>query len=205
MNAAQLLQFGLEKIGLELDKQIQEKMLAYLALMRKWNAAYNLTAITGEREMVIYHLLDSLAVLPYLWKGKWLDVGCGAGVPGAILAMARPEWDFTLLDSNRKKTSFVQQAIIELGLSNARVYTARVEDWKTAERFDGIIARAFADFDKFTRLTEHLLTEKGRWAAMRGKREDNLSCRYRVEQQIAIVVPTLDAARSLVIASRKGE
>lgn len=205
MSAANTLHSGLAEIGLKLDGSTQEKMLAYLALMRKWNNAYNLTAITDENEMVIYHLLDSLAVLPYLWAGKWLDVGCGAGVPGAILAMARPEWDFTLLDSNSKKTSFVQQAVIELKLPNVRVHTGRVEDWKTAERFDGIISRAFADFDKITRLTAHLLAENGRWAAMKGRLGNDLPGACRVEQQVTIHVPGLNAARSLIIAAKKGE
>ena len=157
MSAAKVLRSGLAEIGLELDSGTQQKLLAYLALMRKWNRTYNLTAISNENAMVIHHLLDSLAVLPHLWSGKWLDVGCGAGVPGAILAIARPGWRFTLLDSNSKKTSFVQQAAIELGLSNVAVYTGRVEDWDTSDRFDGIISRAFADLRKFTQLTEHLL------------------------------------------------
>lgn len=205
MSAANTLHSGLAEIGLGLDGQTQEKMLAYLALMRKWNNTYNLTAIADENKMVIHHLLDSLAVLPYLWAGKWLDVGCGAGVPGAILAMARPEWDFTLLDSNRKKTSFVQQAVIELKLPNVRVHTGRVEDWKTTERFDGIISRAFADFGKITRLTAHLLAENGRWAAMKGRLGNDLLGACRVEQQVAIQVPGLNAARSLVIAAKKGK
>ena len=117
-------------------------MLDYLALLHKWNKVYNLTAIRDPQQMVSHHLLDSLSVMQHLWPGRWLDVGCGAGLPGMVLAIAQPDWQFTLLDSNSKKTSFVQQAIIELGLHNARVICARVEDWQPAEHFDGIISRA---------------------------------------------------------------
>ncbi|MDP2761857.1 MAG: 16S rRNA (guanine(527)-N(7))-methyltransferase RsmG [Sideroxyarcus sp.] len=202
MSAEAKLRAGLTEIGLELDRGAQQKMLAYLALMRKWNKTYNLTAISDENEMVIHHLLDSLAVLPHLWGGKWLDVGCGAGVPGAILAIARPEWGFTLLDSNSKKTSFVQQAAIELDISNIEVHTGRVEDWGTADRFDGIISRAFAELGRFTQLTKHLLAEGGRWAAMKGRLEDELPQGCKVLQRIPIHVPGLNAVRSLVIAAK---
>lgn len=205
MNAEGLLQAGLSSIGLELDAAPQQKLLAYLGLMRKWNKTFNLTAINDENEMVIHHLLDSLAVLPYLWRGKWLDVGCGAGVPGVIFAIARPEWDFTLLDSNRKKISFVQQAIIELGIANAQVHTGRAEDWATAERFDGIISRAFADLGKFTQLTGHLLAKGGCWAAMKGRLEEDLPQGCKVVRRIPIHVPGLNAARSLVIVAKSGE
>jgi len=205
MSTKVILQAGLSNIGLELGAESQQKLLAYLALMRKWNKTYNLTAISDENEMVIHHLLDSLAVLPYLWGGKWLDVGCGAGVPGVILAIAKPEWGFTLLDSNRKKTSFVQQAAIELDITNVQVHTGRVEDWATSERFDGIISRAFADLGKFTQLTEHLLAKGGRWAAMKGRLEDELPQGYKVVRRIPIHVPKLSAARSLIIVAKLGE
>ena len=131
MSAERILRSGLAEIGLELDSGTRQKLLAYLALMRKWNRTYNLTAVSDENEMVIHHLLDSLAVLPHLWSGKWLDVGCGAGVPGAILAIARPGWRFTLLDSNSKKTSFVQQAAIEWACPMSRFIP---DGWKTGVR-----------------------------------------------------------------------
>ncbi|MFA5370417.1 MAG: 16S rRNA (guanine(527)-N(7))-methyltransferase RsmG [Sideroxydans sp.] len=205
MSAEAILRKGLAEIGLELDADTQRKLLAYLVLMRKWNKTYNLTAISDENEMVVHHLLDALGVLPYLWSGRWLDVGCGAGVPGAILAIAKPEWGFTLLDSNRKKTSFVQQAVIELDISNVKVHTGRVEDWETPDRFDGIISRAFADLGKFIQLTEHLLAERGCWAAMKGRLEDGLPQDCKVVRRIQIHVPGLSAARSLVIVAKLGE
>lgn len=205
MNTQSILKSGLAEIGLELDEVLQQKMLAYLALIRRWNKTYNLTAITAEDKMVAYHLLDSLAVLPYLWAGKWLDVGCGAGIPGAILALARPDWTFVLLDSNSKKTSFVQQAAIELKIPNISVHTGRVEEWRTTERFDGIISRAFADPGKFMQLTKHLLAEDGRWAAMMGKLKGDFSQEGKEERRVQLHVPGLEAERSLVVAAKKRE
>ena len=99
---------GIDELGIAVPKELQESLLNYLALLAKWNKTYNLTSIRDPRLMVSGHLLDSIAVVPNLWRGNWLDVGCGAGLPGMVLAIIRPEWSFTLIDSNSKKTSFVQ-------------------------------------------------------------------------------------------------
>ena len=207
MNPAEELQRGSAQLGISLSADEQHKLLGYLALLRKWNKVYNLTAVRDEQQMVSHHLLDSLAVMPHLWTGRWLDVGCGAGLPGIVLAIMRPNWQFTLLDSNSKKTSFVQQAIIELELYNAKVHCARVEDWKPAEKFDGIISRAFSELGDFLRRTQHLMAQQGRWAAMKGAPDNELAgvpAECWVEQVISLQVPGLQAARSLVIASCKG-
>jgi 16S rRNA (guanine527-N7)-methyltransferase len=194
---------GIAQLKLDVAPEQQRKMLDYLALLQKWNRVYNLTAIRDSEQMVSHHLLDSLAVLPHLWPGRWLDVGCGAGLPGLVLALMRPEWTFTLLDSNSKKTSFVQQATIELGLPNVSVCCARVEEWQTDEKFDGIISRAFAETAEFTAQTRHLLVQEGRWVAMKGvpsnKELESLPADIRVERVIPLQVPGLDAARCLVI------
>ena len=194
------------KIGMPsegcLSPQIQQKLLDYVALLQKWNKVYNLTSIRNAEQMISHHLLDSLAVLPHLWPGQWLDVGCGAGLPGLVLAIARPEWKFSLLDSNSKKTSFVQQAIIELGVNNVKVYCARVEELQPGEKYDGIISRAFADTAVFVTLTRHLLAEKGHWAAMKGTPEQELQHLpgdVVVERIIPLSVSGLDAARCLVL------
>lgn len=211
--SSEKFQHGLAQLGIELSKESQAKLLDYLALLHKWNKIYNLTAIRDPQQMVSNHLLDSLATLPYLWKGRWLDVGCGAGLPGLVLAVARPDWQVVLLDSNSKKTGFVQQAIIELDLQNASVHCARVEQWQPpawpdgAKGFDGIISRAFTDLGDFLRVTRHLMAEQGCWAAMKGAPEQELAgipegC--RIERIIPLQVPGLDAARSLVIAACKG-
>jgi 16S rRNA (guanine527-N7)-methyltransferase len=204
MSLPEELSLGISQLGIMLGAQIQEKLLDYLALLNKWNKVYNLTAIRDPHQMVSYHLLDSLSVVKHLWPGQWLDVGCGAGLPGMVLAIAQPDWHFTMLDSNSKKTSFVQQAIIELGLSNARVICTRVEDWRPAEHFDGIISRAYTELGEFLRSTRHLIAEQGRWAAMKGSPEqelERLPSGCRVERVIPLQVPGLHAVRSLVIAT----
>ena len=206
MNSAEVLQRGCEQLGILLSTEAQNKLLDYLQLLHKWNKTYNLTAIRDPQQMVSHHLLDSLAVMPYLWMGLWLDVGCGAGLPGLVLAIALPEWQFILLDSNSKKTSFVQQAIIELGLRNASVHCARAEDWQSAHLFDGIISRAFTGLGKFLSSTRHLAAPECRWAAMKGIPErdlETLPSGCRVERVIPLQVPGLQAARSLVIATCK--
>lgn len=203
MNQAEELQRGIAELGITLDAEAQRKLLGYLALLHKWNKVYNLTAIRDPQQMVSHHLLDSLVVLPYLWAGRWLDVGCGAGLPGLVLAVAQPDWQFALLDSNSKKTGFVQQAVIELGLRNVSVHCERVEEWRPVERFDGIISRAFSELSEFLRSTRHLMAPHGRWAAMKGEPQRELAGvpeGYLVERVIPLQVPGLDAARSLVIA-----
>lgn len=204
MNLAEELQRGVAQLGITLGEDAQRKLLDYLALLHKWNKVYNLTAIRDPQQMVSHHLLDSLAVVPHLWAGKWLDVGCGAGLPGLVLAVAQPDWQFALLDSNSKKTGFLQQAVIELGLGNVSVHCSRVEEWKPEERFDGIISRAFSELGEFLRSTRHLMASHGRWAAMKGVPQRELAglpdgC--KVERVIPLQVPGLHAARSLVIAA----
>jgi 16S rRNA (guanine527-N7)-methyltransferase len=205
VNQADELKLGSEQLGISLSKEEQGKLLDYLALLQKWNKVYNLTAIRNQ-QMVSHHLLDSLAVVPHLWSGRWLDAGCGAGLPGLVLAISKPDWQFSLLDSNSKKTSFVQQAIIELGLHNANVHCARVEDWRPTERFDGIISRAFTNLGNFLRSTRHLVAPHCRWAAMKGAPEQelaNVPSGCRVDSIIPLCVPGLQSSRSLVIATCK--
>jgi 16S rRNA (guanine527-N7)-methyltransferase len=204
MNLSQQLVQGAAELGIAIAPNVRQKLLDYLVLLVKWNKVYNLTAITDPEEMVSYHLLDSLAVLPHLWPGRWLDVGCGAGLPGLVLAMTRPDWEFTLLDSNSKKTGFVQQAIIELQIKNARVVCARVEEFTAENGFDGIISRAFAEVNDFLALTRGLLAENGKWAAMKGEPAQELKQLppgVKVEKIAPLIVPGVVGVRSLVILS----
>lgn len=197
---------GIAQMGIAVTPEQQAKLLEYLALLHKWNGVFNLTAIRQPEQMVSNHLLDSLAVLPYLWPQRWLDVGCGGGLPGLVLAVIRPEWSFTLMDSNSKKTGFVQQAAIELGLRNVEVRCGRVEQWQAEQKFDGIISRAFAEVSDFVSLTGHLLADGGRWAAMKGAPEQELAKLPKgieVEKVITLHVPKLEAARSLVVLGVK--
>jgi 16S rRNA (guanine527-N7)-methyltransferase len=202
MNAHQLLASSAMQMGIAISKEEQLKLIEYIKLLQKWNKVYSLTAIRQLELMITHHLLDSLAVLPHLWPARWLDVGCGPGLPGLVLAVMRPEWAFTLLDSNSKKTSFVQQAIIELGIHNASVCCARVEDWQSNEKFDGIISRAFAKVEEFTRLTRHLLKSNGKWVAMKGVPDLELAELPKglmMESVLPLQIPGLDALRCLVI------
>lgn len=203
MAEVEILRAGVANLGLELSASNQDKLMAYVELLFKWNKVYNLTAIRNKSEMVSHHLLDTLAIVPHLWPGRWLDVGCGGGVPGLVLAIVRPEWRFTLLDSNTKKTSFVQQAAIELGLENVEIHCGRVEDWNPAYKFDGIISRAFADLADFMNVSRHLIAPSGRWAAMKGQPEPEVALitrDFEIESIVSLKVPGLQAARSLVIA-----
>ena len=202
MKLAEELNNGIVQLGLEIPTQTQHNMLVYLELLLKWNKTYNLTAIRNSEQMLTHHLLDSVAVLPHLWPGRWLDVGCGAGLPGLVLAMAKPEWQFTLLDSNSKKTSFVQQAIVDLKLTNVKAVCARVEEWEPNEKYDGIISRAFSELADFVGLTRHLLANEGRWVAMKGRAEREsklLPPSVRIEHLITLQVPGLNAERHLAI------
>lgn len=207
MKLARILEAGVGRLELDLPLETQQKLLAYLELLQKWNRVYNLTALRQPEQMVSHHLLDSLAALPHLRGGHWLDVGCGAGIPGLVLAIARPQWQFTLLDSNSKKTGFVQQAAIDLKLDNVAVVCARVESWQTGEKFDGIISRAFTNIADFTSATRHLLASQGRWVAMKGEPSQEelqqLSAGTEIERVIPLKVPELDAARCLVVLKAK--
>lgn len=206
MNLTHELEQGIAELGLDITSEKQQKLLDYVALLHKWNKVYNLTAIRDPQQMVSHHLLDSLAITPYLWPGKWLDVGCGAGLPGVVMAIVLPDWRVSLLDSNSKKTGFVQQAIIELGLKNVSVQCARIEAFQAPEKFDGIVSRAFTGLGDFLQVTHRLLAPAGRWAAMKGWAEKelvNIPDDCVVEKIIKVKVPSLDAARSLVVVAQK--
>jgi len=159
---------GLQQMGLELSEHQQQQLLEYLQLLVKWNNVFNLTAIRDPDEMVSRQLLDSLSILPWVRGSSILDVGTGAGLPGIPLAIALPKIQFTLLDSNGKKTRFVQQAAAQLGLKNVSVVNQRVESISGADGFDVITSRAFSALADFIAGTRHLLAPDGRWLAMKG-------------------------------------
>jgi 16S rRNA (guanine527-N7)-methyltransferase len=202
MSLERLLADGIRALGLALSPEQQQKLLDYLALLRKWNRVYNLTAVRDPEKMVAHHLLDSLAVLPQVPAGTLLDVGCGAGLPGIPLAIARPDVVVTMLDSNHKKIAFVQQACIQLALANAGVVCARVERWEPPQLFDSIISRAFSDLGEFVRLVAPKLKPGGVLLAMKGVYPNEelaqLPGEVRVERVLALSVPGLDAQRHLV-------
>lgn len=162
------LENGLAAMGLSINAPVQQKLLAYLALIHKWNKVHNLTAVREPAEMVTLHLLDSLAVLPHIQAERLLDVGSGAGLPGIPLALCLPQMRVTVLDSSHKKASFMRQAKAELGVDNLEVICGRVEQFKPVELYDVIISRAFSDLNQFTSLTRHLCKPDAQWLAMKG-------------------------------------
>lgn len=203
MSTADQLKRGLIALGLTLDRDRQQALLDYIALIEKWNRVYNLTAIREPEKMVSHHVLDSLAVAPHLHAKRLLDVGSGAGLPGIPLALANPDTQVTLLDSNHKKSAFLNQAVMELKLKNAEVCSERVESWQAQNKFDVIISRAFADMGEFVRVTRHLLAPGGTFAAMKGlhpyEEIDKLPPDCKVRQVLPLAIPGLDGARHLVL------
>jgi len=203
MTPHQQLEAGANALGLALDAGQQAKLMQYLGLIQKWNHVHNLTALRDPQKMLTHHLLDSLTVLPHVCVSRLLDVGSGAGLPGIPLAIARPDWEITLSDSNHKKSSFQQQAVIELGLSNVRVIPGRAEDIQPGQKFEGAISRAFSEIANFIACTRHLLATSGRWYAMKGVRPDKelaqLPDGVEVERVVPLAVPGLDAQRHLII------
>ena len=203
MSREQQLAAGLQALGIELPAGVQTQLLAYAAFLEKWNRTYSLTALRDPALAVSHHLLDSLAVLPYVTATNLLDVGSGGGQPGIPLAIARPELAVTLLDSNSKKTAFLQQAAIELGLKNVQVVTGRVEDFQPAAPFAAITSRAFAELADFVGLTRHLLDRNGEWLAMKGQRPDvemnKLPAGVAVAAVHRLAVPGVDGERHLVV------
>jgi 16S rRNA (guanine527-N7)-methyltransferase len=162
------LRHGLTELGQPLAEAAQDKLIAYLELLAKWNKTYNLTAIRDPLQMISHHLLDSLAVRPHLPAGTLADVGSGGGLPGIPLAIAEPARRVTLNDANHKKAAFLQQAVIELKLANADVHTGRVQAWRPASPFACVISRGFAELAQFVANCRHLVREGGVLAAMKG-------------------------------------
>ena len=197
-----ILAAGLARAGLELAPEAQQGLLDYLALLLKWNRTYNLTAIQEPARMLPLHLLDSLAILPWVGPGPLLDVGAGGGLPGIPLALARPGLDVTLLDSNGKKCAFLRQAAIELGLTNVSVVHARVEAWSAPACFPQIVSRAFSELAEFTAASRHLLCPGGVWLAMKGvfpEAEIAALRGVRLREAAELQVPGLAADRHLIL------
>lgn len=192
---------GLADLTIDLSADQQNLLLAFRDLLLKWNKTYNLTALRDPQQAIAHHLLDSLAILPHVGAGPLLDVGSGGGLPGIPLAIARPDLAVSMVDTVQKKATFLQQAVIELGLKNVTVHHARAEEM--VGQYAQITARAFAELDLFVGLTRHLLAPGGRWLAMKGVRPDDeiaaLPADIAVEAVIPLTVPGLEAERNLII------
>ncbi|SDD36633.1 16S rRNA (guanine(527)-N(7))-methyltransferase RsmG [Paraburkholderia lycopersici] len=209
---ARLLKDGAQALGVNLSEHQHEQLLDYVALLAKWNAVYNLTAIRDPRQMLIQHILDSLSILPHLparSDAAVLDVGSGGGLPGVVIAIARPDWQVTLNDIVQKKSAFQSQAKAQLGLTNLSVVTGRVESLRpgveVAKKFDLIVSRAFADLADFVTLARHLVADGGAIWAMKGVHPEGeierLPAGTKALNTIRLNVPMLDAERHLIEVS----
>ncbi len=201
MTQAELLAAGIAEMNLSVSLEAQQKLLSYLELLQKWNKVYNLTAVRDPLEMVTLHLLDSLSVLPYIKAKSLLDVGSGAGLPGIVLAICRPQMQVTTIDTVQKKAIFMRQVKGELSLNNLEVVHARVENYQSTEKFDAIISRAFSGIGLFIKLTQHLLADNGQWLAMKGQMpHDELEdLKAKPAKIIPLTVAGLEAKRHLVV------
>ena len=198
---------GLSALPLDLNGNVQHRLIDYVQLLVKWNRAYNLTAVRQPEQMVTRHLLDSLVIGPYLQGPHILDVGTGAGLPGIPLALAYPDLHFTLLDSNGKKIRFVTQAVAELGLANVDVIQSRIEAFQPTSRFDTITARAYASMEELISQTTRLLANEGQYLIMKGvypvAEVEAMPPGYQVEAVHQLQVPNLNAERHLLVIRAK--
>jgi 16S rRNA (guanine527-N7)-methyltransferase len=205
MSPADKLAQGVAELGLRLAPDIERKLLDYVALIAKWNRVHNLTAVRAKSQMVSAHLLDCLAVAPYLDANTILDVGSGAGLPGIPLALMWPHVSMALMDSNHKKAAFLRQAIIELGLKNATVIGERVENWQPPHLYDLVISRAFSDLPEFLRIAGRMCAENGTVATMKGvyphEELAQLPPDFKLRRVERLRIPGLPAERHLLLLS----
>ena len=199
-----LLIEGLERMALKLSDQMIDQLMTYLNLVEKWNRVYNLTAIRERDEMIKLHFLDSLSIFNHVHVKNILDVGSGAGFPGIVLAITKPELKVTVMDSVNKKTTFMQQVKSELALTNLDVVNSRVEDYQPITLFEAVTSRAFSNLKNMMSLTQHTLQKEGVWLAMKSKdvKEELEEFEKNQYTLIPLEVPFINAERYLVILKK---
>ena len=202
LNDKAQLESGMQKLGLENIPQVISKLLIYKELLIKWNRSFNLTSIKN-REVVTHHFLDCLSIIPFIKTSSLLDVGTGAGLPGIIIAIVKPDIKVSLIDKVGKKIAFIKRVVAELEIKNIDTYHDRVELLTSEEKYDGIISRAFSNMDDFIKSTKHLIKSQGVWYGMKSKKilNDemiNINQPWTLEK---LDVPFLDAERYLVKVS----
>lgn len=212
MNLSTQIAQNLRALDFDISVQrndIHELIHRYLLLIEKWNRIHNLTAIKNPADMLIQHVMDSLAVIPHITGPYIVDVGSGAGLPGLPIALAKPDWQVDLVESNQKKASFLQQVRIELALDNVTVFPSRIEEFQVGKTANTIITRAFSNLGEFIQLTGHLASHDNaecRWAAMKANCSDTekaqINAPYYIEAAIALTVPNLAASRELIIIKK---
>ncbi|WED42796.1 16S rRNA (guanine(527)-N(7))-methyltransferase RsmG [Legionella cardiaca] len=194
---AQLLNTGLIQLGIKADTN---PLLQYLFLLNKWNKSYNLTAIRDLDTMVTRHILDSLAILPWLHGKRIIDVGTGPGLPGIPLALYNPQLEIVLLDSNGKKIRFLQEVKRVLAIDNIEIVQSRVENYHPQQGFDTVTSRAFSDLAQMLKWTYHLAAPHGIWLAMKGRYPETELASINLPYQVnSYDVPGLDGQRCCVI------
>lgn len=203
------LRAGLTALGLTLSEQQQDSLLRYVELLAKWNKAYNLTSIRKPELMIDRHILDSLSVAEHLQGQRFADIGTGAGLPGIPLAIAFPERHFDLVDSLGKRTRFLFQVKIELGLDNMQVHHSRAESFQPELSYDGVLSRAFASLSDMLKACGHLCDHNGVFLAMKGIYPEEelvgIEPGYQLIGVEALTVPGLDQQRHLVMLTPKPE
>ena len=202
LNDKTQLERGMQKLGLENIPQVISKLLIYKELLIKWNKSFNLTSIKN-REVVTHHFLDCLSIIPFIKSSSLLDVGTGAGLPGIIIAIVKPDIKVSLIDKVGKKIAFIKRVVAELEIKNIETYHDRVELLTSEEKYDGIISRAFSNMDDFIKSTKHLIKSQGVWYGMKSKKilNDemiNINEPWALEK---LDVPFLEAERYLVKVS----
>ena len=201
-----LLHSAAEEIGISLSNTQVSQLIGYVDLMEKWNRAFNLTAVRRRTELFSRHIVESLAVQPYIQGDKWADIGTGAGLPGVPLAITEPDKPFVLLDSNGKKTRFLLEVKRALGLSNIEVETTRVENWQPAQYPDVVITRAFADLGTTIGRSQHILHDYGTLFAMKtgsaAAEVDALPSGFELIANQNVVVPGRDWPFQLLAVQR---
>ncbi|MEY3171249.1 MAG: Ribosomal small subunit methyltransferase [Pseudomonadota bacterium] len=199
-----LLIDGLQRMALKLSDQMIDQLMTYLNLVEKWNRVYNLTAIRERDQMIKLHFLDSLSILNHVHVKNILDVGSGAGFPGIVLAITKPELKVTVMDSVNKKTTFMQQVKSELALTNLDVVNSRVENYQPITLFEAVTSRAFSNLKNMMSLTQHTLQKEGMWLAMKSKdvKEELEEFEKNQYTLIPLEVPFINAERYLVILKK---
>ena len=194
---------GAAELGVELTEAAQHALLSYLALLKRWNKVYNLTAVKGDANMLTRHLLDSLSVVPVLQGNNVIDIGTGAGLPGVPIAIAKPDIQVTLLDSNAKRCRFLRQVQAQLKLNNVCIVQKRVEEYQPAKKFDNLLSRAFSSLQSFISSSAHLLAGGGKLIAMKGTwpgdEKEQLINGLKIDEVVKLVIPGLPEQRHLVI------
>jgi len=199
---------GCRSLQLAVSTAALAQLADYVGLLAKWSKVYNLTAVRQPQRMVTRHLLDSLAVVPFLIEGSLLDVGTGAGLPGVPIAIARPDLAVTLLDANAKKLRFVRQAVAELRLGNVEVVQARMQEYQPGRAFDMVISRAVSSLEELYRQSRHLLAPRGRMLFMKGALPDEEMAAFAPGRETLHIerldIPGLDAERHLLWLDKQG-